>query len=356
MRRSRLTLLRARLRDEGLDALCVSSLPNIRYLTGFSGSYGLLVITRHAGWLITDTRYDEQSRGEVVGVRRVISRDRIPRTIAQRRLLRGCARVGIEGDELSVAEHHSLRKELPGMTFRPTVGLVEGLSARKEEGELRLIRRAVRITEQVLSEVLPMIRPGVRESEIAAEITYRQRRGGADGDAFDPIVASGPRSALPHARATGRRIRTGDLVILDLGCSVSGYQSDLTRTVAVGRASRGAREIHALVCRAQEAARAAARPGMRGAELDAVARSIIAAAGHGKAFTHSLGHGIGLRTHEPPRLSPLSSEILAVGNVVTLEPGIYYPGWGGVRVEDDIVLTEQGCRALTHAPKELVIL
>ncbi len=355
MSRPRLAALRALLATEGLDALLLSSLPAIRYFTGFAGSYGFCVITRRAGWLITDSRYGERSRAEVRGVRVLISSEPIPRAIAHQFLLRGCRSVGFEGDEMPVALHRALRRALPGVTLRATAGLTEALTVSKDAREVALIARAARITERVLAEVLPMIRPGVREREIAAEIVYRHRLHGADGESFEPIVASGARSALPHAGTTGRRFKNGDLVILDLGCSVGGYHSDLSRTVAVGKASKRARDIHAVVLRAQEAAREAARPGITARALDGVARRIIAEAGHGNAFLHSLGHGLGLRIHERPRISPLSGDLLRQGNVITIEPGIYYSGWGGIRIEDDYALTREGARALTHSPRELII-
>ena len=354
MSRSRLASLRALLKTEELDALLLSSLPAIRYLTGFSGSYGFCVITRRTGWLITDSRYAEQSRAEVRGVRVLITSETIPRAIAHQFLLRGCRTAGFEADEMPVALYRSLRRALPGISLRPTAGLTELLTVSKDAKEVALIARAAKITERVLGEVLPMIRPGVREREIAAEIVYRHRLHGG-GDSFEPIVASGPRSALPHAGTTGRRFRNGDLIILDLGCSVEGYHSDLSRTVAVGRASRRARQLHAVVLEALEAAGSAARPGISARELDGVARRIITGAGHGKAFLHSLGHGLGLRIHERPRISPLSGDLLRPGNVIALEPGIYYPGWGGIRIEDDYHLTARGARPLTHSSRELII-
>jgi Xaa-Pro aminopeptidase len=238
----------------------------------------------------------------------------------------------------------------------PSRGLVEELTVVKDPYELECIRQAVAVTDQVFQEILPEIRPGVSELEIAAEISYRHRRHGAEGDAFEPIVASGSRGASPHARASTRRIRTGEFVTLDFGCKVDGYCSDLTRTVALGRIARTLRAAYAAVLAAQREAIDAAHAGMIASELDAVARSRLAADGYARYFTHSLGHGVGLRIHEQPRVSRLSSERLQVSSVITIEPGIYIPGCCGVRIEDDVVLTSSGCTVLTNTPKELLIL
>lgn len=352
---SRLTRLRSVLNTQGLDALLVSSLPNIRYLTGFTGSHALCIVTRRRAIFLTDTRYIHQSRDEVRGATRIVTRHGFPETAAEKKLLRACTHVGFESDVITYAQHRLWKSSFPKVKFAPTPQLVESLSQAKDAGELALIQRAIRITDRVFGEILPIVRPGVRERDIAAELSYRQRRFGAEGDAFDPIVASGPRGALPHARPTQKRIRAGELVILDFGCVVGGYSSDLTRTVCVGTASRKAREIYSVVLEAQERAIVAARPGMKTRDLDAVARRSIADAGYGKYFTHSLGHGLGLHVHEPPRVSSMSTEILHEGSVITIEPGVYVPGYGGVRIEDDVVLTATGCRVMTRAPKQFMI-
>lgn len=342
--------------EHHIDALVVSFLPNVRYLTGFTGSHGIAVVTASGAWFLTDSRYRTQSAGEVKGFRRIVTAYDLWKTIALRKLTRGCRRVAFESESVAFAQYASFREAMPRTALIPSRGLIEGIAVAKDPYELACIRRAVAVTDQVFQEILREIRPGVSELEIAAELSYRHRRLGAEGDAFEPIVASGIRGAAPHARASARRIRAGEFVTMDFGCTVDGYCADLTRTVAIGRIGRELRAIYAAVLAAQREAIDAARAGMAAAELDAVARSRIAAEGYGKFFTHSLGHGLGLHIHERPRISPLSSERLQVGSVITIEPGVYIPGRCGVRIEDDVVLTSSGCTVLTCAPKELLIL
>ncbi len=353
---SRLAALRARLRQEGLDALLVSSLPNIRYLTSFSGSNGLCIVKQRGGHFLTDARYALQSRNEVTVLPRSIAPAGLIEWAAGQRLLSGCRRVGVESHIVSWAQYRTLKRLFPSVRFVPTSDIVEEIALVKDREELALIRKAVAITDAVYRRILPMIRPGVRELEIAAEISSLHRREGADSDAFDPIVAGGPRGALPHARPTARRIRNRELLTLDMGCTLKGYGSDLTRTVAVGRVPRRLREIYRAVAEAQAAAIGAARGGMVARQLDAVARNSIAAAGYGRYFIHSLGHGLGLHPHERPRISSVSREVLRPGSVVTIEPGIYIPGVGGVRIEDDVVLTGSGCRVLSRSSREFTVL
>jgi Xaa-Pro aminopeptidase len=339
-----------------MDALVVSLRPNTRYLTGFTGSHAIVVVTASESWFLTDSRYSTQSAREVKVFRRIITRDDGWKTIARRKLTRGCRRVGFESESVTYAQYASLRDTLPRVTLVPSRGIVEELAITKDPSELESVTRAVAITDEVFREILPFIRPGVRELDIAAEISYRHRRHGAEGDAFEPLVSGGERAAVPHARATGRELRAGELVTLDFGCVVDGYCADLTRTVGIGRIGRQQRAQYATVLAAQRAALEVACAGMLASELDAVARSRIEAEGYGRYFTHALGHGLGLRIHERPGISSLSGERLRIGSVITIEPGIYIPGQAGVRIEDDIVLTSSGCSVLTAAPKELMIL
>jgi len=352
---TRLARLREKLRAKGLDALLVTSLPNIRYLTGFTGSNALVVVLPRKAYFLTDQRYRQQSKEQVRGAQRIVSRTTLFDALREHRLLRG-GRVGFEAEHLSYASYRLLRRLLHGVNLRPVHECVEEIALRKDDAEIALLGMAIRVTEQVFDRVLSLMRPGVRELEIAAEITYLHRRLGAEGDAFEPIVASGERGALPHARPSSRKMRNGDLVTLDFGCTVAGYCADLTRTVAIGRASRRAREVYRAVLAAQTEALAAARPGMLARDLDHVARSRLEREGFGRYFSHSLGHGIGLRIHERPRVAPRSRERLEPGSVLTVEPGVYLPGELGVRIEDDVVLTNGGCRVLTSAPKELMVL
>jgi Xaa-Pro aminopeptidase len=344
------------MREQNVAALVVSLLSNVRYLTGFTGSHGVAVVTMSNAWFLTDGRYRTQSVEEVRGFHRIITVHDLWQTIVWRKLLGGCRRVAFESEAVTYAQYAFFRKAADRVTLVPTRDLVEGLAVVKDAEELFSIRRAVEITDRVFLEILPMLRPGVTELEIAAEISYRHRRYGAEGDAFEPIVATGIRGASPHARASAKCIRSGEFVTLDFGCTVEGYCSDLTRTIGVGRIDRGRRAAYASTVGAQQEAINAARGGMIASDLDAVARKRIVADGFGRFFTHSLGHGLGLRIHERPRVSRLSSERLQVGSVLTIEPGIYVPGRYGVRIEDDIVLTSSGCTVLTTSPKELVVL
>ena len=356
MTQPRISKLRESLRQEGLDALIVSSIHNIRYLTSFSGSNALCVVKQKEADFLTDGRYAEQARDEVSRrFKRTITALGLYEGIAKQRLLHGCKKVGFESHYVSYAQYRTIKKLCPSVSFVPTMDLVERLALLKDVGEIASIQKAVDISDKVFGEVLSMIKPGMEERTVAAEISYLHKHFGAEGDSFETIVASGSRGSLPHARASSKRIQKGEMVTLDFGCVVNGYNSDITRTLAVGRASRRAREIHRVVLDAQTCAIDAARGGMSARELDAVARTQISRAGFGKYFIHSLGHGLGLHVHERPRISSLSKEHLQAGNVITIEPGVYIPNFGGVRIEDDILLTETGCRVLNSAPKELLI-
>jgi Xaa-Pro aminopeptidase len=344
------------MQEKGVDTLLVSSLPNIRYLSGFTGSHALMIVRQRRAVFVTDTRYATQSAREVHGVRRVVSRDSLMNAVHDHGLLDGCRIVGFESNQVTYAIYRELRRRFPSLRFVPTSDLVEGIAVVKEPAEIRILESAARISDEVFREILPMLRPGVMERDIAAEISYLHRRHGADGDAFEPIVASGERGSLPHARATSRMLRNREFVTLDFGCRVKGYHSDLTRTVGLGRVSQRQRQIYHAVLHAQEQAVRSARPNMAARDLDAVARNAIDKAGFGKYFTHSLGHGLGLHVHERPRISALSRDTLVAGNVITIEPGIYIPGHLGVRIEDDVLITADGSRRITQAPKELMVL
>lgn len=355
MKNERVARLREALSEEKLDALIVSSLHHVRYLTSFSGSNALCLVSRHEAIFVTDVRYGEQSSEEVKGFRRAVTALGLYEGVGKQNLLHRCRRVGFESHYVSYAQYRTLKRLHPSISFVPTTNIVERLTLIKVPEEIAAIKRAVEISDRVFTEVLPAIRPGVRELEIAGEISYLHKRFGAEHDAFETIVASGPRGSLPHARASSKRIRNGEMVTLDFGCTVDGYNSDITRTIAVGKASRRAREIYNVVLDAQRTAIDAAKGGMLVKDLDAVARNRIKDAGYGKYFIHSLGHGLGLQLHEHPRVSALSKERLQAGSVITIEPGVYIPDFGGVRIEDDVVVTETGSRVLNTAPKELLI-
>jgi Xaa-Pro aminopeptidase len=352
----RLQAVRRHLEASKLDALLVSHLPHVRYLTGFTGSNGLCIISRRKQFFLTDNRYRHQSKDEVRGFRIFASSASLVEMAVRSGILSRARRIGFEAQYVSVSFLRDLKKRQPRKRFVPAYSVIERISALKDEREIDAIRRAVEITDKVFRKVLRAIKPGVTEMDIAAEIGYWHRRYGSDGDAFEPIVASGPRGALPHARPSKKKIRKGELVTLDLGCRVDGYHSDLTRTVAVGSPSVRAKKIYHVVLEAQRMAIEAAKAGVSARLLDAIARSHIRRSGFGRFFSHSLGHGLGIEIHEPLRLSATSKEILQDGNVVTVEPGIYIPGFGGVRIEDDIVVRQDHCEVLNRASKELIVL
>ncbi|MGH9427305.1 MAG: M24 family metallopeptidase, partial [Terriglobia bacterium] len=301
-------------------------------------------------------RYQEQLREEVDGFRTIVSSGSFFEAMKNKSVLAKISRLGYESQHLSVSSFATLQKQFPRCTLVPTSSLVEEIAAVKDDYEIESIRQAVRITDEVFKQVLGIMREGIRENEVAAEIAYRHRKLGAEADAFEPIVASGTRGALPHARASQKVIQKGDMVTLDLGCRYQGYHSDLTRTVSVGEPSEELKRMYRVVRDAQEKALASARSGMKAKSLDAVARKHIVSQGLGKYFSHSLGHGLGLEVHELPRISKLSKDTLKSGNVITVEPGVYVPGVGGVRIEDDVVIQNGTCQVLNSSPKDLIVL
>lgn len=354
-RPGRLARLRHRLPGADVDALLITHLPNIRFLTGFSGTAGLLLVGEARAVLITDFRYEVQAEQEAGGVVAVV----IERTNSWERLKgvlqeAGVERCGFESEHLVWRDAERLRT-LSSARLKGCADLVEGLRQAKDEGEVEAIRSAGALALAALAEVLPGIRPGLSEYAVAAALEGALRRRGSEGHPFPTIVASGPRSALPHARTSDRLLGRGDLLLLDFGAQVQGYCADISRTMVVGdRATARQREVHAVVAEAQRRAREGVRAGQTGREADALARSVITAAGYGPSFGHSLGHGLGLEVHEAPRLSPTSDLPIPGGAVVTIEPGIYLPGWGGIRLEDDVHVGLGGPELLTDGRTELV--
>ncbi|RJP76897.1 MAG: aminopeptidase P family protein [Candidatus Zixiibacteriota bacterium] len=351
----RIARLRREMKRRDLDNFLVTRLSNIRYLCGFSGSAGTLLITPRKARFFSDFRYKEQAAQQVRNADVIIYPDELLKELRRRPLnLQG--RLGFEAAFLDVAAYNSLREVLPGPEWVPTTKVVEQIASVKEPEEIEKIRKAAAITDEVFAEILKLIKPGVRELDISAEISYLHKKKGADGDSFTPIVASGPRSALPHGLASDKKIKSGELVTVDLGCFYQGYASDLTRTVAVGSANGKMKTIYYLVLKAQTEAIAAARAGLKARELDEVARKIIRDGGHGEHFGHGLGHGLGLEVHAEPRVSFLFEDVLKPGQVVTIEPGIYIPDMGGVRIEDDVLITDGSAEVITQSPRDLIVL
>lgn len=355
--RERVNRLKSRLVEKELDAILLSHLPNIRYLTGFSGSSALLIISSRSAHFISDGRYDEQARVEVAGASIHISgAHSLLEEIRLRKLLRGASRIGFEEEHLFVSTHRLLRATFPKARFVPLKQIGDQLRRVKSVEEIDLIQAAARITDLVFQDLLRMIKPGVAELDIAAEISYRHRKYGAEGDAFEPIVLAGRRTSLIHGRPGNAKVKKGDPVLIDMGCFFNGYCCDMTRTLFAGRPSGEMKKIHQAVLAAQRSAIGMLRAGAASREVDRRARESIADAGYGRYFTHSTGHGIGLEIHEQPRLSLLSRDVLAPNEVVTVEPGIYIPGTGGVRIEDDLVVLEDSCMPLNNSSRELLVL
>lgn len=353
---SRIQRLRAELSGRGLDAMLVTHLPHVRYISGFSGSAGLLLVTRKSAAFVTDFRYQQQIAEELLpGITGLIDRAPFDRLRSDGILAEGMT-VGVQEGYLSVASFDAMKKRLRKISFERTGDLLAKLTMVKTDEEIASIRKAASIAAKVYAEILELVEPGMKESDVAAEISYRGRRHGAEGDAFEIIVASGPRGALPHGRASAKKIRRGELVTLDFGFRYNGLHSDMTRTFAVGEPSAEARRIYDIVLRAEKKGVAAARAGMTAKALDDVCRDEIIAEGFGAEFGHSTGHGLGIEVHEAPYIAARGeAQILEPNMVVTIEPGIYLPGRLGVRIEDDVVIGERRSKSLTTAPKELII-
>lgn len=338
-----------------LDGLLLTGLSNIRYLTGFSGSSALVVVTPRDVVLITDFRYQTQVAEEVGDVARTVIEGASLWTGLWQQLAHMPVKVlGFETTHIQHRDFQRLVEAGARWQWRPTVDLVETLRERKDGAELERIQSAANVATRALERTLPQVRAGMTELEVAGVLEKALRDEGSEGFPFPSIVASGPRAALPHARSSSRALESGDFLLMDFGAEVGGYCSDLTRTVVVGRASEEQKAVYETVRVANERAATGVRAGMSGRDADALARHYIERAGYGELFGHSLGHGIGLEVHEAPRLARTSDGTLPEGAVVTIEPGVYRPGWGGVRIEDDVVLGADGPHILTEFPRELL--
>ena len=343
-----------------VDALVLTNLANGRWLCGFSGSAMVVVLTPDDLLVITDGRYATQAPAELeaagVAGRVVIANRGVEQQEAAAAAVAGLNHIALEADHVSWSRYRKFAGDwFAGADLVPVTGLIERLRRRKSPPEVARVAAAAAAADGALAEVLPRLAERPTEGEVAAELDYVMRRRGASGSAFDTIVAAGENSALPHARPGPRRIEPGDLVVIDFGAIVDGYRSDMTRTVCVGEPRPPGGRVYEVVREAQQAGVEAVADGVSCAEVDAACREVIEEAGWGEAFLHSTGHGVGLDIHEAPSLSSRSDEVLAAGEVVTVEPGIYLAGSGGVRIEDTVVVTDDGCRRLTCAPKTLVV-
>lgn len=346
-------------RHAPIDALVVTHLPNVRYLTGFTGSAAMLLVTGDGLVFTTDGRYRTQATEQLatagvdaaieIGATQAAQREALARAVG-----RG-ARIGLEAHAVSWSLQRALAESFAGHELVPTEGLVEQLRRVKEPGEVARIHAACAIADAALAALLPTLHEGPTERDFALDLEVEMRRRGASGNSFDPIVAGGPNAAKPHARPSARRVERGELVVIDFGCVVDGYCSDMTRTVSVGDPGPDARRVWDVVRESQSAGREAVRAGADCAAVDAACREVIAAAGWADAFVHGTGHGVGLEIHEAPRVAASARDTLETGSVVTVEPGVYLPGVGGARIEDTVVVTRGGSDPLTAFPKELVL-
>lgn len=351
--KNKLEKVREKLNEFKIDAILINHLPNIRYLTGFSGSSGLCLVSKDDAFFITDFRYKEQAKVQVKHFKKLIATGKtLIDLIEERNILLGLRKIGFEADHASFSLISELMKKFKNVKFVPTKNFIEEISAIKTPDEIKNIKSAIRISEEVFNEILNIIKPGISEIEIAAEISYLHKKFGAEKDAFDIIVASGWRSALPHGVASEKKLRKGELVVIDFGCVYNGYYCDITRTIAIGKVSSEERKIYQIVLDAQTKAIENARSGLKANELDLIARNYIKQKGYGKFFGHSLGHGIGTEIHTLPRIAPKSEYVLQKGNVITIEPGIYIPKFGGVRIEDDVLINSTA-EILTKLPRNL---
>jgi len=353
---SRLAKLRSLLVEKQLDGVLISRPENRAYISGFTGSSGWLLVSQEKATLVTDFRYVEQATNQSPHFEVQKLTTTALALLAELAGAMAIGKLGFEGDFVTVDEFGQYQAHFTGRELVAASGLVESLRLLKDETEVETMGKAAAIADAAWSEIQSLIKPGAVERDLAVELEYRMKKLGADGNAFDIIVASGVRSSLPHGRASEKVVEQGDLVTFDFGALYKGYCSDMTRTVMVGEPSEKQREIYEIVLESQMRGVAACKPGMTGKELDEVCRAHIREKGYGEMFGHGTGHGVGRQIHEGPSVSVRGERLLEPGMVVTIEPGIYIPGWGGVRVEDTVVITATGCERLTKSPKDLLIL
>ncbi|GAB2573576.1 M24 family metallopeptidase [Gracilibacillus alcaliphilus] len=352
---SRLVKLRKQLQLKELEALLITSPVNRRYMTGFTGTAGVVLVSQDKAYFITDFRYMEQAAQQVTDYEIVEHRGPIHEKVAELAKAMAVRSIGFEKFDLTYGQYETYQQAME-VSLTPSDGLIEKIRLIKDEDELNILKEACKIADQAFEHILSYIKPGVKEIDIANELEFFMRKKGATSSSFDTIVASGYRSALPHGVASDKKIQVAELVTLDFGCWYQGYSSDITRTVAVGEISEQLETIYQTVLEAQLLGLEGIKPGITAAQADALTRDHIKDKGYGDYFGHSTGHGLGMDVHEAPALSFRSQVPLTEGMVVTVEPGIYLPGIGGCRIEDDIVITSNGNQRLTHSSKELIYL
>ena len=343
-----------KMEEKELDGIIINNLKNVYYLTGFWGSNGTVFISRDRQVLVTDARYIIAAKQEVTGFEIFAERDELA-TIAKIAQDMGLSRIGFE-DEISVSYYHRMQAAFEGLELIPQTQLVEALRMIKDETEIATIRKACSISDKAFHDALEFIKPGKTEIEIANFLDFRMRELGAAGLSFDTILASGINSSKPHAHPMHKPVELGEAITMDFGCLYEHYVSDMTRTIYLGHVSDEQAEIYNTVLKANQALIDQAKAGLGFRDFDKIPRDIIVEAGYGQYFTHGIGHGIGLDIHEEPYFSQTSTEVIKSGMVLTDEPGIYIEGKYGVRIEDDILITDTGCELLTLAPKELIVI
>jgi Xaa-Pro aminopeptidase len=354
MQEQRIKRLRQVMQQQDLPAMLITNAYNRQYMTGFVGSAGYVVITQDRALFLVDFRYVTQATEQAAGYEIIEHEPKAAATILELLNGMGITRLGFEQSDVSYGAFLSYQKNLGGIELVPTDQVVEKLRMIKDAGELQIMQEAADLADATFTHILTKLRPGLSENEIALEIEMYIRSNGGTSTSFDTIVASGERSALPHGRAGERILQANEFVKMDFGAYYKGYCSDITRTVVLGKPSVKHKEIYDIVLEAQLNCLNNLKPGMTGSEGDALARDVISQYGYGDHFGHGTGHSLGLEIHESPRLSKLDTSILKTGMVVTVEPGIYLPGFGGVRIEDDVVLTDTGIKILTHSTKDFL--
>lgn len=355
---SRVERLLAKMEEQGLESLFLNHDNNIRYISGYTGSDSYILISPKGRWFITDYRYTEQAKKECVGFE-VIQRNRQTTTLGQcvNQILKenNISNVGFERDHINYGMIEDIKNDVENAEFIPTSGIIEELRYTKDEGEIELIRKACEITDKAFAELLKVIKVGMTEAEAALELEYNMRKFGAEGVAFDTILISGAKTSMPHGIPDDKKIEYGDFVTVDFGALYKGYCADMTRTFVMGEASDEQIKLYNTVLEAQIASVEGIKAGITGKEADDLAGQVLKREGYYEQSGKSLGHGLGLFIHERPFMNPICQDVLKEGCVVTCEPGVYIPGWGGVRIEDTVAITKDGCEILTHSPKELII-
>ncbi len=353
---NRINKLRNLREEKEFDAIMITSKKNRFYFSNFTGTAGTILITNSDNYFITDFRYMDQAKEQTEGFEIIeISKNKNKNLI---KFLNdhNLKNIGFEDGDLSYKQYQELSNIDSDIEYSPLSDEINEYRKIKDDEEVDTIKEAIKITEKAFKKIITYIEPGMKEREVAAELEYYLRKLGGEGPSFDFIIASGKRSALPHGVASDKTIETGDFITLDFGTYYKGYCSDMTRTIVVGEPEEKQVEIYNIVLKAHLEVIDKIKPGMTGQQADQIARKIIEEAGYGDNFGHGLGHGLGIEVHEAPRLSTTSEEVLKPGMIVTDEPGIYIPGWGGVRIEDDLVITEDGCNSLNKSNKELIII